>query len=570
VSVVVLTDHGAPKAETWRGVHDGVLFLAGSEESEKGLLRFPRALEDKGEGELRFLSHVEERYNASLDGLQGMEICNRHTDAKLDRSIEKFLTVISPKSKEWNDFAQNFKRYPDEVFAAGTDYRAEIFAAWDRATKTKHFTGIGANDAHQNQVFGGITFDPYEVSFRNLSTHILANELTESDIRQALIDGHVYVSHDWLCDPTGFAFAAQNNMGVFPMGDPALMWGTTRLIAFTPLAADLKLFRNGSVVFQTNGTNLTFTTKDAGVYRLEAWLKVAGEERPWIYSNPVYLEKPSLSSIPIPSVDLNAPIQISKDIVYTEGAPADEHKHQLDIYAPKVATNAPVFIFFHGGAWKNGDRAQYAALGYRFAGQGVVTLIPSYRLAPQNKHPAQVEDAAAAFAWAMRNVKQYGGDTNRIFIGGHSAGGHMAALLTVDDRYLQKQGFSPIQIAGTVTLSGVFDLSVADTVAASVFSTNNVERKDASPLHHVTKSKSLPPFLITYCQWDYVPLAGQARQFYHALQVANARAELHFTPQQNHISEVIAMTRPDDLTAQAVLRFIIAPKLGKGHSLSAP
>ena len=146
----------------------------------------------------------------------------------------------------------------------------------------------------------------------------------------------------------------------------------------------------------------------------------------------------------------------------------------------------------------------------------------------------------------------------------------MAALLTVDDRYLQKQGFSPSQIAGTVTLSGVFDLSVADTVAASVFSTNNVERKDASPLHHIVKSKSLPPFLITYCQWDYVPLAGQARQFYHALQGANARAELHFTPQQNHISEVIAMTRPDDLTAQAVLRFIIAPGLRKAHSLSAP
>jgi hypothetical protein len=73
----------------------------------------------------------------------------------------------------------------------------------------------------------GVVFDPYEVSFRNLCTHILAREQTEQEIRTALRDGHCYVSHDWLCDPTGFAFGAVNNLGVFPMGDTAPMVRST-------------------------------------------------------------------------------------------------------------------------------------------------------------------------------------------------------------------------------------------------------------------------------------------------------------------------------------------------------
>src|SRR4029079_8743238 len=126
------------------------------------------------------------------------------------------------------------------------------------------FTGIGANDAHQNQIFEGVTFDPYEVSFRNLTTHILARDLTERDVRQALRDGHAYVSHDWLCDPTGFAFQAINNLGAFGMGDTVLMIRGTRLVGVTPLAARLKLVHNGKIIQETIGTNLTASVSDPG------------------------------------------------------------------------------------------------------------------------------------------------------------------------------------------------------------------------------------------------------------------------------------------------------------------
>src|ERR1051326_4143868 len=98
VRIVMFTDHGGPKPETWHGLRDGVLFVAGEENGGAGLLRFPNFAPDRTalpEGELRFLSPIEERYDASSDGFAGMEISNRHTDAKLDASLQSYLLAAS-------------------------------------------------------------------------------------------------------------------------------------------------------------------------------------------------------------------------------------------------------------------------------------------------------------------------------------------------------------------------------------------------------------------------------------------------------------------------------------------
>src|SRR5438045_5680066 len=94
---------------------------------------------------------------------------------------------------------------------------------WDKQLSTHPFTGIAANDSHKNQTFNGVTFDPYEVSFRSVSTHILARELSDTAVRDSLRKGHAYVAHDWLCDPAGFSFKASNNNGVYDIGDRAPM-----------------------------------------------------------------------------------------------------------------------------------------------------------------------------------------------------------------------------------------------------------------------------------------------------------------------------------------------------------
>ena len=555
VKVVMFTDHRGPNVETWRGLRDGVLFLAGAEESD-GRLRFPE-FDDAGKpstnAELKFVCHVEERLDADTKGFAGLEIVNRHSDQKLDRHLEGFLGRAVADDQVWAKLTNGFSQWPDEVFAAGCDYRSEIVAKWDRELQTRHLTAIGANDAHQNVVLRGVTFDPYEISFRNLSTHLLLGKLTEADVRHALREGHCYVSHDWLADPTGFIFGAVNNLGVFAMGDTAPIQGTTRVTSVTPVPCRQRLIFQGRVLSETNGTNLTFKATKPGAYRLEAWLQAGGEWRPWIYSNPVYLEEPSLFNLPLPNTVESAEIDVRKGIEYVAGRAEDAAKHKLDVFVPHAKAASPVFLFVHGGAWRTGDRGLYGPVGQRFARDGILTVIPSYRLAPKIPWPAQVEDVASALAWTVRHISEHGGDTNRIFIGGHSAGGHLTSLLVFNGRYLQPHGLSAGLLRGVITLSGVYNLDIGDSMA-SVFGRERDVRRDASPLFGVRAPA--PPFFVSYCEWDYPTLPAQAKRFYFALRKAGIDAQLFFTPKDNHIYEMISLTRDDDETAQAVVKFI--------------
>jgi acetyl esterase/lipase len=555
IRVILTADHGGPKPDAWRGFHEGVLFIAGSETGD-GTLWFPEFGPDgkpMPEGGLRFLSRVEEGSTAPTNGVAGIAICARHSGAIQDKAFEEYLAAAGADTNRRQSLVEDFRSFPDEFYAAGTDDRRERFARWDQETEKKPFTGIAANDGQQSGSLRRLTSDPYEVSFRNLTTHILARELTEPLIREALTNGHVYVAHDWLCDPTGFMFGAVNNLGVFTMGDPALMFGKTRLMAILPLPAKLRLIHKGTVISETVGTNLTFEAKEAGPYRVEAWLTVDGEDRPWIYSNPVYLVTPDLGDLSLPSMKVSPEVEVSKDIAYCEGSEEDAAKHKLDIYVPKGKTNAPVLFFIHGGAWKTGDRSQYVPLGNRYAREGLVTVLPSYRLAPKHPHPAQIEDVAAAFAWTVRHIAEHGGDTNRIYAAGHSAGGHLVALLSLDGDYLAKYQLSPKALRGVLAWSGVYNLATGES-QESVFGKDPQVRRAASPLYHV--KAGAPAFLVTYCQWDYFSLPGQAREFHHALQQAGVDAELVYVPHESHISEMLSVARAKDPTVASALRFM--------------
>ena len=339
------------------------------------------------------------------------------------------------------------------------------------------------------------------------------------------------------------------------MGDPVFVVGTTKLIAQLPVAATVKLFRDGEVIQQKTGDRVTLETKSPGTYRVEAWLEADGEARPWIYGNPIYLRLPDLAALALPSMETRTNVEIIKDITYVDGKAEDEAKHKLDIYLPKGKTNFPVFLFIHGGSWRSGDRTQYPPLGNRYASEGIATVVMSYRLAPKNRHPAQIEDCAAALAWVLKNIGQYGGDTNRVFVGGHSAGGHLAALLALGEDYLSPFGISNHQIHGVICLSGAYDVRDGNE---KVFGPDEEVKRKASPLFHIKKTGF--PFLITYCEWDYFPLATQAQEFHAALLKAGVDSRLIFVPKQSHISEMLVVTREDDMTASSVTGFVIGAK----------
>jgi acetyl esterase/lipase len=543
VNVILWTDHRGPKPDTWSGIREGVLFIPGAEDDRE--LRFPHP-----DGDLRFLSHIEEiPTEKSSEGYHGMEIYNRHTDATLQRDFAAYLKRAIADPGEFRKLHSKFKDYPDEVFAAGTGYLAGFLERYDREIQNRRFTAIAANDAHRNQVFRDVVFDPYEVSFRNVSTHILAREHTEESIRESLRDGHVYVAHDWLCDPTGFTFVASNNFGIYDMGDRVPMLPNTRLVARLPVPAVVRIIHKGQVIHEARTAELNFTPKQPGAYRLEAWLEVAGEQRPWIYSNPLYLETPTPAEVSIPAPVLAPNVKAVKDNVYTEGNPEDAAKHKLDLYLPTDKTDFPVLFFVHGGSWRSGDRSLYTGVGHRFAKLGTAVVIPSYRLAPKNPHPAQIEDVAAAFAWTVKNIAQYGGDPKRIFIAGHSAGGHLVSLLALDSKYLDKHGIDSGAIQGVMSLSGVYDVR-----PLPLFGADEQTRRAASPLEHV--HRNAPPFLLTYSQWDYAGLPAQARRFDRALRRNFVASTLVYIPGENHISEMVNVTRDDDPTARAMLSFM--------------
>jgi acetyl esterase/lipase len=133
-------------------------------------------------------------------------------------------------------------------------------------------------------------------------------------------------------------------------------------------------------------------------------------------------------------------------------------RHALDIYAPaRPCAGAPVVVFFYGGGWDSGDRAMYRFVGATLAAQGVVAVMPDYRLYPEIRFPAYMHDAAAAVAWTRDHIATYGGNPARMFLMGHSAGGQIVTLLALDGRYLRADGVDPRSLAGVIGLAGPYD-----------------------------------------------------------------------------------------------------------------
>jgi acetyl esterase/lipase len=514
VKVVGLADHQGPKADSPSGLRDGVLFISADA--------------------------------ASID-FHGIAIYSAQSDAAVHQAFYDYIHKSMKQPLERRRLLADFKSYPDEVYAAGTGVLPQLLDRWDHEIFPYPSTGIAANDADQNHIFNGVTFDPYAVAFRFVSTHILARDLSEPDIRASLIAGHVYVAHDWLCDPTGFSFTAQNDFGVFDVGDRAQMTRNTRLIARLPIKAKIKLVHANAIIAESSDSKFSFAVKETGAYRLEAWLTIDGEDRPWIFSNPIYITD-QIIVMPPPPTPRPPPDNITRNISYTEGGPADADKHKLDLYLPRGKTNFPVMVFYHGGSWQSGDRSGpvYDDLGERFASAGIGVAIPSYRLMPQAPHPAQIEDAAAAFAWVYKHIDSYGGDPSRIYLVGHSAGGHLVALLALDSQYLKKLEIPESAIHGVAALSGIYDVS-----RIGLFGDYG---RDASPIQHLRSGA--PPFLITYCQWDYEGLPRQARDFAAALKSKFVPAKLVYVPGKSHISEIVDAFNAGDPTATALLDFI--------------
>lgn len=162
---------------------------------------------------------------------------------------------------------------------------------------------------------------------------------------------------------------------------------------------------------------------------------------------------------------------------------------KLDVYHPVSGVPVPTVVWFHGGGLTGGNRSIPSAL----KGQGILVVAADYRLSPKAKAPAYIEDAAAAVAWTFKNIARYGGDTNKIFLSGHSAGGYLASLVTLDRRWLAVHGVDPDRLAGLVPFSG------QSITHFAIREERGLERTRAlidelAPVNHVRKDA--PPILL--------------------------------------------------------------------------
>lgn len=225
----------------------------------------------------------------------------------------------------------------------------------------------------------------------------------------------------------------------------------------------------------------------------------------------------------------------------TDHSYGPESRQKLDVYGPKDAKDCPVVVFFYGGSWTTGSRGLYRFVGAALAERGIVTVLPDYRLYPQVKFPAFLDDGALAVAWVQKHAPEFGGDPRRIVLMGHSAGGHEAAFLAYDPRLLQKAGARPEWIVGLIGLSGPYALEPNSKVLNTIFASPYTEA-EWQPVRFVTPQS--PPTLLVHGTADDVVSIKHAEKLRDALQANHVRVETEFYPDKGHADTLAGMSVP--------------------------
>jgi len=303
-----------------------------------------------------------------------------------------------------------------------------------------------------------------------------------------------------------------------------------------------------------------------------------------------------LWTAPQPAADACEVMEV-RGIAYSSGPAADAcRRHRLDLFLPRGVLDFPVVVFIHGGAWCTGDNhfwGLYPAVAQCLARQGIGVVMPNYRLSPDAKHPDHIRDVACAFRWAHDHIAEYGGCPDQLIVAGHSAGGHLAALLATNPCWLEAEGLSSSDIKGVIAVSGVYHVTQGPINATlggdsplafrldellpmrggsghgplallpgipfhldlygRVFG-GEADREAASPLTHVRSG--LPPFLLFGADNDLPTLPTGAEEFCAALRAAGCEAQLVKVDDRNHDSIMFRAIDPADPVAAGMVSFI--------------
>ncbi len=221
-------------------------------------------------------------------------------------------------------------------------------------------------------------------------------------------------------------------------------------------------------------------------------------------------------------------------------------RQKLDVYTPtatRPANGWPVVVFFYGGSWNTGARADYQFVAQSLAGRGVLTLVADYRLYPEVRYPDFLTDSAQALAYGLDQVVPLGADPKRVFVMGHSAGGYNAAMLALDARWLKAAGHAPTELAGWIGLAGPYDFyPITNPDAKPVFFHPNYP-PDSQPITF-TSADAPRSFLAAATDDKLVNPQRNTQQLADKLRAAGIPVTLKFYPRANHVTLIGAFAWP--------------------------
>jgi len=262
---------------------------------------------------------------------------------------------------------------------------------------------------------------------------------------------------------------------------------------------------------------------------------------------------------------------LASDIAYVE----DGHERQvLDVYTPETPAQKPMPVMFwiHGGGWQVGDKGDVAIKPEVMTDRGFVFVSTNYRLLPDVPMETLIGDVAQSLAWVHEHISDYGGDPDQLFVGGHSAGAQLAALICIDHRYLRKHGVSPKVLKGCVPVDGdTYDIPKIIATAElrqmlyggkmftfghrQKFGNNPEQHVDFSAVTHVTKGKHIPPFLLLYFSGN-ADTRAQAHRLESVLQRADVPANAFGKRDTNHSRLNNDLGKPGDPATEALFHFL--------------
>ncbi len=258
--------------------------------------------------------------------------------------------------------------------------------------------------------------------------------------------------------------------------------------------------------------------------------------------------------------DALAPRDGGVERVVRDAAYGPAARQRIDLYAPAGASDGsgrPVLVWFYGGSWRYGEKDDYEFLGAALAARGFVVAIPNYRLVPEVRFPAFVEDCATAVKWVSENVSAHGGDASRMVLSGHSAGAYNAIMLALAPDYLRAVDVNASAVRGAIGLAGPYDFLPFDVDATRNAFGHVGEPQITQPIHFARADA--PPLLLLWGENDDTVGRRSIDGLERAMRAADGQVETKIYPRVDHINILLALSRPfrgrapvlEDMTAFA-------------------